>query len=67
MAAGDCGVRVETFVDQKIAKLIPRFFEQQQRQLKDPGALLGSLAGTAVHRGRPVGLVATFWSCERRP
>ena len=37
------------------------FCEQQQGPLKSPGTLLGSLAGTAVHRGQPVGWI----SCPR--
>ena len=56
------------------------FCEQQQRPLKGPGALLASLAGTAVHRdrlGRPIPCLAeclrpvwccgVFPKCRRRP
>ena len=43
---------------QKIAKLGSRSREQQQGPLKGPGALLGSLAGTAVHRGWPAGQIS---------
>ena len=44
---------------QKIANLVSRSREQQQGPLNGPGALLGSLAGTAVHRGWPAGQIPT--------
>ena len=43
---------------QKIANLVSRSREQQQGPLNGPGALLGSLAGTAVHRGWPAGQIS---------
>ena len=43
---------------QKIAKLGSRSREQQQGPLKGPGVLLGSFAGTAVHRGWPAGQIS---------
>ena len=47
---------------QKIAKLNSCFSEQQHRPLKGLGALLGSLAGTVVHRGWPIGQIS--YSCH---
>ena len=53
-AVGGCGGDLcgEPVVDgqQKIAKLGSSSREQQQGPLKGPGALLGSLPGTVVHR-----------------